>query len=938
MENKQLIEKQGNGYNPFFPIVRLEDIIETITDKSIQWIFNNYNHIYVEYSESREITRNKVPQLLRRSGLWISYNNGKDNITEHYIGENTDVNNYVEWTSDDNWKKFDELTIQDKSITYQHLSDALRQLVAGGNTITNFPDEEDITSDGTVLSFKDRDYDPNTFSGLGRVILRKNLKVVDGQVKNILTQRMINKENTIYEIRYNFDLNGEEITIPEGCVLDFQGGSLSNGDINCNNCIIKNFVYGHNIHLLNNTYKVFKASDFISVTEINNGKYNLSLIWDAFISTINSNWNNLKCTFVVDFQDVFITKPIELVRGISLISYCNTTIWDTPENNTPYIINIDNPALDKTLCPNDPIVNFIDKISECVISNFQFDTTANTDEELELSREKTVIFDNMGSHNIEYIRIPNLNKFGWALKQAKCRGGSDVRSYADRQYIRQFNCNGGYKKYPIVLYYGDGRIIENSILPSMLLIGFDGCINSVIASDVTILYGKVTFNNFHSENTKINIIGANIMMNNCILGSNYAGWRSSDIDKSTIRIGHKDIIDSTVEYMTNWGAYPGSNHSSVILNGCVFAPKFSNVEKFDIDVEDSSVCDLNYTNCRKLVPYSQGTDGYNISVDDIKTNYNKHIYYTLKDKNINISVKAFHRDLYMRDANNKNRNPWVELGTYKITVTYFPIKDRPIYKRLGEIEFNINDVKDNSNVLSIGLEKNKNGIILIQLNTPSGKLFNYEFQKGFNNRSVGISNNSSVWNYNPLNIPFNYYSINGNEWLESKEYINCFSKKSVFITYNTCFLLSNGFTDRMIESNNIESIDNNNNNITITLIESYNKNSHGELMLFCNNDIIKQKNKKGYSQFLTDEGDILIGSNNNISPNNRAKYLLNATNSIQIDAYGAGQLLKLQTTNSEITSKRPVNAIRGEIFFDTAINKPIWWTGTKWVDATGANV
>ena len=207
MENKQLFEKQGNGYNPFFPIVRLEDIIETITDKSIQWIFNNYNHIYVEYSESREITRNKVPQLLRRSGLWISYNNGKKNITEHYIGENTNVNNYVEWTSDDNWKKFDELTIQDKSITYQHLSDALRQLVAGGNTITNFPDEEDITSDGTVLSFKDRDYDPNTFSGLGRVILRKNLKVVDGQVKNILTQRMIDKENTIYEIRYDFDLN-----------------------------------------------------------------------------------------------------------------------------------------------------------------------------------------------------------------------------------------------------------------------------------------------------------------------------------------------------------------------------------------------------------------------------------------------------------------------------------------------------------------------------------------------------------------------------------------------------------------------------------------------------------------------------------------------------------------------------------------------------------
>ena len=252
MDSKQLYEKQSNQYNPFFPIVRLEDIIDKITDKSIQWILNNYNHIYVEYSESREVTRDKVPQMLRRSGLWISYNNGKKNITEYYLGENTNVNNYLEWTSDDNWKEFDELIIQDKTITYQHLSDALRELVASGNTITNFPDEEDITSDGTVLSFKDREYDPHTFSGLGRVILRKNLKIVDKQYKNILTQEMINKENTIYEIRYDFDLGGKEIAVPEGCVLDFQGGSLNNGNIILDNtkilpnlCILDEYIVGN---------------------------------------------------------------------------------------------------------------------------------------------------------------------------------------------------------------------------------------------------------------------------------------------------------------------------------------------------------------------------------------------------------------------------------------------------------------------------------------------------------------------------------------------------------------------------------------------------------------------------------------------------------------------------------------------------------------------
>ena len=48
---------------------------------------------------------------------------------------------------------------------------------------------------------------------------------------NILTQEMMSKENTIYIIQYDFDLNGETITVPEGSILKFEGGSLKNGNI-----------------------------------------------------------------------------------------------------------------------------------------------------------------------------------------------------------------------------------------------------------------------------------------------------------------------------------------------------------------------------------------------------------------------------------------------------------------------------------------------------------------------------------------------------------------------------------------------------------------------------------------------------------------------------------------------------------------------------------
>jgi hypothetical protein len=39
------------------------------------------------------------------------------------------------------------------------------------------------------------------------------------------------------------------------------------------------------------------------------------------------------------------------------------------------------------------------------------------------------------------------------------------------------------------------------------------------------------------------------------------------------------------------------------------------------------------------------------------------------------------------------------------------------------------------------------------------------------------------------------------------------------------------------------------------------------------------------------------------------------------------------------TSNRPINGMRtGDVFFDTTIGKPIWYTGSGWVDATGSAV
>ena len=53
--------------------------------------------------------------------------------------------------------------------------------------------------------------------------------------------------------------------------------------------------------------------------------------------------------------------------------------------------------------------------------------------------------------------------------------------------------------------------------------------------------------------------------------------------------------------------------------------------------------------------------------------------------------------------------------------------------------------------------------------------------------------------------------------------------------------------------------------------------------------------------------------------------------------FGAQFVLE-QSVNSGTTAKRPVLARAGQTYFDTDLGKPIFYTGTKWVDATGADV
>lgn len=249
MSDKQLYEKRSKDYSKIYPLTYMRNILDENGNNNLIDIFKCYNHIYVTYANNVSSTRLLVPEFLRKYGLWISYEKDGKLYTEAFLGSNVDAKDEYKWIADSNWEYVPDLQyiesassrIPNQAILPEHLSNSILEMISNaGAKITNLVDEEDLTeADCHVIKLKDRKYNKALASGLGYKILRKNW--VNG--KNILTQDMINETNTIYEVRYDFDLDEETITIPEGCVLKFEGGNIKNGEIIFQNTILKYLNY-----------------------------------------------------------------------------------------------------------------------------------------------------------------------------------------------------------------------------------------------------------------------------------------------------------------------------------------------------------------------------------------------------------------------------------------------------------------------------------------------------------------------------------------------------------------------------------------------------------------------------------------------------------------------------------------------------------------------
>ena len=231
---------------------------------------------------------------------------------------------------------FDKYSTLEKQLVAENLG-----MSCNNTTIQNYPDEEDLTQvvkgNEIVLKFKDKLYDPDKFSGYGRVFLRKNIVSSDGTCgdnkKNILTQDMfkdkdgVSLDHTIFVIQYDYDLNGQFIEIPCNGVLLFAGGSLTNGTIILNGALVLPFGINIDQFILCSTRGKYAAGQVLY-------KCGKLLFFDG------TQWYDLSAITSIDGLNAAVKELTKEIDDLTLIvADLNKKISDD------YIINLINKQL-----------------------------------------------------------------------------------------------------------------------------------------------------------------------------------------------------------------------------------------------------------------------------------------------------------------------------------------------------------------------------------------------------------------------------------------------------------------------------------------------------------------------------------------------------------------------------------------------------------------
>lgn len=154
--------------------------------------------------------------------------------------------------------------------------------------------------------------------------------------------QVIGKTNTIFEIRDVFNLNGKAVKIPDGCILSFKGGALTNGTIIGSSTIIEA-----------PNYQVFLDGLIVEGTFLNtyfNADW-FSSVQDA----INVAANN-SGVVQLSAKEYLLNNTLQLKKGITLLGCGNEAAFQENRGTILYYRG-NGPVVSLSGSSSDPIKN-----------------------------------------------------------------------------------------------------------------------------------------------------------------------------------------------------------------------------------------------------------------------------------------------------------------------------------------------------------------------------------------------------------------------------------------------------------------------------------------------------------------------------------------------------------------------------------------------------
>lgn len=889
---KEIVTIVQDGHNRK---VNIQEFINQLYKHGVEDFLNVTNTYRANNITLKEAIR-LIPAEARKEGQVITFLNTDGNWEIYqFIGKLNQWNNPTLWNNPFDWEKL--------------IVDSI------------LPDEEDLTKSApdakgnSYLSLKDRKYEPDKYSGLGRKILRRRVVEIEDpiygtQEKNLLLQADFAEDNTVYIVRYDFTLNGQDITLPDNSYIEYEGGSISDGNITEQEGGMSRIVLRKNT--INGVNRL--TQDMISkpntIYEI---KYDFDLDGKE-IKILNNS--------ILQFEGGKIVNGSIFGNNTIIIASQNSIFNNVDIKGTWNINNIYSDWFED-IFENNNIKNIINLTNQSVVNNvyikegvYTVSAQYNDENIITVNSNTNIVLD--GTINLSPNAFPRYRILRVEGANISITGKGSIVGDKDNHTF-----DGGTHE------WGHGIAIRDSKNVKIDGISISKCTGDgmSIGSDIIIKYINTPTDEIvytiYSEQINISNVNisecrrqgitiantSNALISNCHIslikdGADPMACIDIEPDMGAVKnitISNCVFKDSKFGVMSFKSSELGRirRYENLVINNCIFDNLFEGL--YLVGYDNASI-----TNCIMV-------DCSNLFCRVIKGCSNVFIRHC-KFFNRSISTSE-HQSCIFNTGDATIENCYIE-GIYNLVPNIHGVFSKCTFKNIKKLVYNTNSFVSKMIFSECTfLSDTVVSYVLPQISIVRCYLTNCSIMLIGENSEI----NNNVFSFNKnVNTPIVVYS--GNNYQVIGNTLNCEGTVQYYfeMTYaiENCTIKDNTFVGNSPE---------------VSILHNYTNNATRKSNYIVNDTIprtcpdinsLPEVNSADYP--ITNGMTIFCRSNGKTYTFNNG---WKSDNNEPVEAIRVGS-----------TSERPTNISIGYQYFDTSINKPIYWTGTKWVDATGADV